>query len=584
MKSDLRLPVLLFSLCALLGSLVPAQADVALNGLFSDHMVLQRDTKVSVWGTAAPAEEVTVTFGKQTVKAVADRDGKWILKLDPMPASTKPTELLVVGKNKVKIEDVLVGDVWLCSGQSNMAFHMRQIKENPLYRDDLTSANFPLIRHAFVAKNPSDKPLSSVPVSWTVCSPTTVGEFSAAAFYFAREIQGKLSVPIGLINSSVGGTSAQSWSSIDSLRTDAHLKEMSEQQIADFAKAPEMLKNLSSQLNAWEKKYGRVDSENTGEKQEWETPDLVTTDWKKASAMISKKESGTPDGGVIWIRKEITIPTDAAGKGFHLTLGYIANATCTVYFNDEKVGEKNSKIGPTTWDLKTDLGSFKNMTFGIPSKLVKAGKNVIAVRFVSDTGMDSWLRARPNGWDMGFPGAKDLSEECQFKVEKQFPPLSQIALAEMPILPSRDAGGTASYLFNGMINPLAPYTIKGLLWYQGEQDSGRGFVYRTLLPIMLTGWRKLWAQGDFPIVIQQLPNYGASSSQPGRSDWAELREAQAMTAKQLPNCALSVGINIGEARTFIPRTNATSAIVSPLQHLEQSMVRRSASPAPSTIP
>jgi len=530
----------------------PTRADVKLNGTFADHMVLQRGARVPVWGTAAPGEDISVSIANQTSSVRADKEGRWQTALTPLTAGG-PYELLVTGNNTIKISDVLVGDVWLCSGQSNMAFHMRQIKDNPLYKDDLTTANFPKIRHGFVDKTRADKPLDSVPVAWTVCTPESVGEFTAAGFYFAREMHAALHVPIGLINSSVGGTSAQSWSSLESLQTDAHLKNMSEEQIAAFAKLPETIKNLPVQLADWEQKNGRVDGENSGEKLGWAAIDAPVTDWKTASATTSRKDLGLPDGGIIWVRKEITIPAEGAGKGFHVSLGRSSDLSCTAYFNGQKIMEKSTKLGLGDASLTSDMGKYNSIMFGVPQQSVKAGKNVIALRLVSNVGTGNFLGAKPSGWDMAFPGAKELSDDCQFKIERPFPPLSPEALAALPRGPNRDAGGTASFLFNGMIHPLAPFAISGLLWYQGEQDNARGHVYRTLLPLMISGWRKLWAQGDFPVIIQQLPNIGNAPKEPGPSSWAELREAQALTARTLPACSLTVAIDIGEAADIHPK-------------------------------
>ncbi len=505
-------------------------------------MVLQRDAKVPVWGTANPGETVTVSVGDQKGTAQADNSGKWRVDLNNLKVGG-PYVLTASGSSIVSVNDILVGDVWLCSGQSNMAFSMSWIKDNPLYSGDLTSANFPDIRQGYVPRTPSVVPTDSTAVKWTACTPDTVGDFTAAGFYFARDLQKELKVPIGLILSAWGGTSAESWTSLDALDTVPGFKQRADQQLDNLNKLPDLIKNFPGLLDAWEKQNNRVDPGNEGEKQGWAAPDAPTSDLKPGKINAKWRDNGLPNGGIVWMRKEIELPDSAVGKDFRLDLGALDEQCTTAYFNGENVGESGHKAP----DFYSGY-----VGFNIPGKLIKAGKNIFVVRFVSDVGDKSGTTRKPNDWGLMPLGVANLTDDCLLKIEKEYPPLSPAAMAAKPVCPKGDAAHTSSLLFGGMIHPLIPFAIKGCLWYQGEQDGSRGHVYRTLLPLMITDWRSRWGQGDFPFLIQQLPDWGAVNKDPEESGWAELREAQAMTAKALPNCGISVAIDVGEVNNVHP--------------------------------
>ncbi len=522
-----------------------ARADVTLNGIFSNQMVLQRDVLVPVWGTASPGENVTVTIAGRQKSTRADKEGKWMVKLDPMAASDKPRQIKVTGTSAQQartITDVLIGDVWLCSGQSNMAYTMGALKTAPQYASDLTDAKFPLIRQAFVARTPSLTPAASAEVKWTTCAPSTVAEFTAAGFYFARELQKKVNVPIGLVNSSWGGTSARSWTSKEALDTVPELKKTADEQIANLAQLPDQIAKFPEAIAAWETKYGRTNPANTGEQQGWAAPEADTKDWKPMQLRTKWRDAGLPNGGVVWIRKEVDVPAASAGKGFRLDLGMVDEQYTTAYFNGEKLGD--SGTNPPQF-----YGGYVN--YDVPPQSVKAGKNVVAIRFVTATGEKIGITR--SGAMMGFSaiGVTGVKDDCLVRVESEFSKLTKEALAERPRCPKGDAAHTASTLFGGMIHPLIPFPIRGVLWYQGEQDASIASTYRTLLPLMIRDWRARWGQGDFPFIIQQLPNWSADGSE--KTTWAKLREAQALTAKTVPNCMLSVGIDIGEANDVHPK-------------------------------
>ncbi len=541
-----RQTVLRFLLIGVLAgsTAVVALADVSLNGVFADHMVLQRNARVPIWGNAAPGEAVTVAVAGKEAKTTARPDGAWRVTLESLPAGG-PYTLAVTGRNHIALQDVLVGDVWLCSGQSNMAFTMHALRDGP-YADDLKTADFPTIRQGLVPRHPSTEALASTPVTWTACTPTTVDDFTAVGFYFAREVQKQIKVPIGLLHASWGGTSAESWTSKAALDTVPDFKTRADAQLANLAALPDQIKAFPAAIAAWDSKYGRTDPGSTGEAQGWAAPVLAPADtaaWKPSTLGARWREDGLPDGGIIWVRKELTVPPDAAGKGFRIDLGSLTEMHTTSYFNGVKIGESGSR--PPTFDTGY-------VNYDVPGTLVKPGLNVFAVRYVSAVGSRAPTQRLARAMGFAAVGVPDPGDDCLVRIEKAFPPLTAAALAERPATPSGDAPHTSSALFGGMISPLIPFAIKGALWYQGEQDGSRGYAYRTLLPLMIRDWRTRWGEGDFPFYIQQLPDWQPVQAQPSESAWAELREAQAMTAHSLPNVGIAVAIDIGEVDNVHP--------------------------------
>ncbi len=556
----------LFRSLLLVGVCSTLHAEVQLNGVFGDGMVLQRNSPVPVWGTASAGEKVEVAFGSQKKSAVAGADGKWSLKLDPMPASTAPAVLKVKGTNEVSIQNVLVGEVWLCSGQSNMAYTMSALKNKPEYAGDLTSANFPLIRQGTVPREPSVDPVDTRKVTWAVCTPATVESFTAAGFYFARELQKETGVPVALILAAWGGTSAESWTSKTALETVPEFKARVETQIANLSQLPEQIKAFPKAIAAWEQKNARQEPPNMGEQEGWMNPGAADG-WKPGQIKSKWSELGLPNGGVAWVRKEINVPANLAGKGFRIDVGQINEQYVTVYWNGKKIGEFGKKAPQF----------YKSYAFfDVPAAEVKEGANVLAMRFVSHLGDRPPLMRTFSGTALKQFGPID--DSCLVRVEAEFPPLDPAGLAARPKVPEGDAAHTSSALFGGMINPLIPFAIQGALWYQGEQDSSRGLAYRQLLPLMINDWRARWGRGDFAFIIQQLPNWKAGGA--NDTSWAEVREAQWMTANKLPNTAISVGIDIGESDDVHPSNKREAGRRLALVALEKVYGKKTASAGP----
>ena len=503
--------------------------------LFSDHLVLQRDAKVPVWGWAAPGTKVTVAFAGQSKTAVAKANGKWMVRLSPMPASGAPQPLTIAGEGgqTVTVQDVLVGDVWLCSGQSNMEMGIGACN----VPDEIAKADFPQIRLLTIPKRIAPKPVETIACAWLRCTPQTVaqdgwGGFSAAGFFFGRKLYQELGIPIGLINSSWGGTIAEAWTSSEGLRP---LKDFDQRLGQVDAAGQGQRQDYAAEYERWAQKS------DPGTAQGWAKPDFDAAAWKTAAMPQPFEKSGLPDfDGIVWFRRAFDLPADWAGRNLTLGLGPIDDID-TTWVNGVKVGQMNR------YDL--------NRVYTLPASVLKPGKNVISVR------------ALDTGGDGGFTGK---AEQMFVKPvgESQVSPISlagawqmkdSAALGKLPAPPSPpDANNpnVVTVLYNGMIAPLAPFAIKGAIWYQGESNADRAQQYRRLLPAMITDWRRQFGVGDFPFYIVQLAAFQPIQAQPRENPWAELREAQALTAKNLRHCGLAIAIDIGDANDIHPKNKA----------------------------
>ena len=527
-------------------------AELKLASIFTDHMVVQRDKPFPVWGWADSGEKITVEFGKQTKTAIADANGKWAVRLEAMPVSAEPRELRV-GRSKVGtpdarlptpdlliVSDILVGDVWLASGQSNMGF---DVKGSLNAEQEIAAAQYPLIRLFTVAQNPTLTPTNAVKGSWQACSPQTVAFFSGVAYFFGRELHKELKIPIGLLHSSVGGTPAEAWTRREALSAMPELAKRADTEAAQIQSQSEDNKRFPAAREAWEKKYNVQPPLISDAARGWADPALDTTDWKTVTLPAQWGQLGAKSGGVFWLRKEVTLPEAAAGKPFMLGLNWVSEQYETVFLNGVEVSRAYDKA-PEFYLLQRRCN--------VPGKLVKAGRNVLAVRVVSATehaGVWQW------GRNIGFPvpDAGTVDNQWLLKTESTFAPLPPEALATRPKPNNIPFRGVSAALYNGMIAPLIPFAIKGAIWYQGESNSPRAAEYRELLSLLIRDWRAQWGQGDFPFIIQQLVNNGtAMDDANARSGWALLREAQAQVADTVPNCGLAVGIELGSAFTIHP--------------------------------
>ncbi len=515
-------------------------ADLKLPAIISDHMVLEKAAKVPIWGKADPGEEVTVSLNGVAATTKADEAGKWLALLNLKDSAPGPFEMTVAGKNKLTLSDVVVGEVWVASGQSNMQF----ILKNALGGEtEMAHTANPLLRQFAVNLNATSERVDDVQGKWVTASPETAGNFTAVGYFFAKMIQKELSVPVGLIFTSVGGTPSEAWTSAEALDTVPDFKATREMLWAAVKDAPDQKKAFVGAMGAWTKKNGREDKP-CPDVAAYAGSDVSPAGWVAVKLPGEVTALGLPQAGAVWLRKEINVPSAPTEK-FPLSLPI--DGFDSVYWNGKLLKQ-------TTIEDFEGLGSVRRKgPFDIPSEEVKVGKNILAIRLYEPIS-PAIFTAKYGVPRAGSGGSKSLAGEWLAKTEYEFPaiPAEKTAAAPHPPANPPPTFSMASFLFNGMVRPIIPYAIRGVIWYQGEANTSRAFQYRIAFPLLITDWRKQWNQGDFPFYFCQLPNYNTKASMPGEGGWGELREAQSM-ALDLPNTGQAVTIDVGETGNLHPR-------------------------------
>jgi sialate O-acetylesterase len=515
-----------------------ASADVTLPALVGDNMVVQQGVPVRIWGKAAPGERVTVSMAGKSAAATAGADGRWEVRIGPFEAGG-PHTMTVAGRNTVTVRNVLAGEVWVGSGQSNMEWPLQDARNGA---EEIAKATYPEIRLFTVAKRTSLTPLDDVEGRWAVCSPDTVGSFSAVAYFFGRELHGRLGVPVGLIHSSWGGTPAEAWTSREALSAEPTLAPMVVALDASAKDLPSAMARYQAEQRAWAEKNLARDAGNKGLGLGYAKPDLDESGWEPMRLPQQWESAGLDLDGAVWFRKTVDVPAAWAGKELTLAFGPIDDVD-TTYFNGTEVGATGPET-PSSWTVPRK--------YAVPGSLVRPGRNVVALR-VFDHGGGGGFGGSTTDMALGPAGgeALPLSGEWRYKIEaaaKVRPDFST-----QPAAPLGAGNPNApTVLYNAMLAPLTPYTIRGAIWYQGESNADRAVQYRTLFPAMIRDWRRAWGEGDFPFLFVQLANWQPRKPEPSESGWAELREAQTMTLA-LPATGMAVAVDIGEADDIHPR-------------------------------
>lgn len=503
-------------------------ADVKMPATFSDNMVLQQGKPIPVRGTADPSEKITVEFCGQRLQTVADGAGKWRVTLTPLSQSSEPAEMRVSGANVITIRNVLVGDVWLASGQSNMAVPVREA-ENAA--KEIEAANYPGIRVFMVTRDIASSPRQDPAGTWLICTPENAGAFSAVAYFFARELHTKYRIPMGIINSAVGSSSCEAWTPADVLLADKSLPQPA-------AIPPEEYPDWKTYDAVQKRIYDAAAHKDPGIKPEclaWADPQQDTSDWKDVIVPGSIEARGMKIDGAVWFRKEVDIPATWTGRDLALYLGPISDNS-VAFMNGTEIGRKENNR--QEWVFRTHR---------IPAKLVKEGRNVIAVRIFNEIGNGGFYPDYPAPLkiykDEG--SAIVISGTWKCKVELALEPATMARL-----LPRGHHVPAA--LFNAMIAPFADFPVRGFLWYQGESNAGRPKEHTTLFPAMIESWRKLWGDEKLPFYFVQLASYRARKDQPCDEGWAYMRESQQKTLA-LHDTGMAVTIDIGDATNVHPR-------------------------------
>ncbi len=522
--------------CAGVSLTGPLRADAAkpfLHPLFTDNMVLQRGLADPIWGWTTPGKVVTVFLNGRKARAIAGADGKWMAKIGPFPAGGSYTLSVSGTQTAVTLKNILIGDVWICSGQSNMEFGIGNTNNA---HAEIAAANYPRIRLFKVSDIPASTPRDTVPTNaaeghWQVCSPQTVvmggwNGFTAVGYFFGRDLQQSQHVPIGLIESNWGGTIAEAWTSAQALNTLPDFQPA----VAALQRSVEAEKNGGTRAQAVAAWYAKHDPGSTGGLG-WADPALDVSSWKTMSLPQLFQDAGDPVlakiNGVVWFRRTFDLPAGDAGKDAVLHL--LVDDNETTWVNGTQVGATEGYQTPRAYKIAAGL--------------LKPTGNVIAVR-VLDTGGKGGIYGDPAGLSLEVPGGTAGVPLAGLWADKLGTtlPADDPAPAAQPSNPN-----VVTVLYNGMIAPLIPFGIKGALWYQGEANAGRGKQYQTLLPTMIKDWRERFGVGSFPFLIVQLAGW-----QPGGDAYAELREAQFLTAQNLPNTGIATAIDIGDRLNIHP--------------------------------
>lgn len=499
------------------------EAQPFLSPLFADNMVLQRDKPNRFWGWSEPGETIRVEAGNQSASAVVATDGHWEVSFTPPPTGG-PYMVRVEGPESVELSNVLVGDVWLCTGQSNMAFGLNRSIGGP---EAAKAADLPNIRFFGVSRYSAYAPTATPGGTWEVCSPDTAGRFSAVAFYFGRRLQADLNVPIGLIRSAVGGTTVECW--------------MSPQALAAFPEYTEQMAELDRLRGNVPTEYGSflmhwLDDYDIGENAEtpWQSYELNDSDWADVSVPNGVDDLGMGEHpGVIWLRKEVVLPNPLPEGGARLFLGQVDKMD-TSYFNGEWVGASSWVDNPRRHRVSEDL--------------LRPGKNVIAIRVFKRAG-EGGIPSGENlpRLELGDGTVISLAGKWKGKVSVDARPPHKMPLGfeNYPSMP------TVNY--QGMLHPIVGLAIRGAVWYQGEANFQEAEAYRGLLPAMIADWREAFGQGDLPFYVVGLPAFMQRKAEPSSDGWTELREAQWLATRVSRRTALAVTVDTGDADDIHPR-------------------------------
>ena len=497
-------------------------AQITLPKVFGDSMVLQRGIKIPIWGKSAPGAHIVAELGKSRAFATADNEGKWNVRF-PVFKAGGPYNLLVSESGKpesqVRMTGILIGDVWVASGQSNMEWQVQQAKDA---KEEIANANYPQIRLLFVDHDIKLSPQEDIKGGrWKVCNPANAPKFSAVAYYFARKIHHDQNVPVGIIQSTWGGTPVECWTSREKLLTSSLTK--SQVLANDTLSEQHFVKDSLASSRFWDIVYH---PQNNTDKL-IPAPRYDDSGWPAVEMPRLIKDFGIGSyEGMVWMRKKVTIPESFLGKDLSLHIGH-PEMNYSMYFNGEEI-------------CKTIWNNDPKQSYTIPAKSVKKGENTVVLRIAMLWG----------GGGLNPPANEIFITDGSSKISLSGTWLYQKDLE--PALPkTHNYHYYPTVLFNAMLNPLIPYGIKGVIWYQGEANDSVAYNYRKLFPMMITDWRERWNQGNIPFLYVQLANFKKTQPLPSESEWAELREAQTLALSQ-PNTGMACTIDIGDAENIHP--------------------------------
>jgi sialate O-acetylesterase len=495
-------------------------ATVKLPNIFQSNMVLQRDMPCRIWGWADKNETVTIEIEDQRYKTKASKDGKWMITL-PQHNAGGPYSIVIKGKNTIELSNVLYGDIWFCGGQSNMQFHVSDVKdkETDVVRDN--NNNIRLFTAGLATDYVPQDTLSSG--EWKICDINNIQNFSAVAFYFGRHLQETLNVPIGLINDNLGATSVETWMSNDALKQFPQFKDYYDLYLAPNKSFKQLNASFAEMKPAWEKDVYLVN--DPGLTEEWYKPSTDISNWQDIDVpgYWSNNELKNFDGSV-WMRRTFDLPENYKEKTFRISLGQVDDYDIA-WVNGHKVGET--------------FGNYNWRNYDVPDSFLQPKNNVLVVRI---------FNAGNKGGIYNMFWDPRLAGKWKYKTGAKIDAVS----FKKPVVVNNYIFGTPALLYNGCVAPITNLAIKGVIWYQGESNADRAAEYKTLFPAFIKDWRKQFKQDSLPFLFVQLANYMQEPEKPGNSDWAELRDAQA-SVLSLPNTGMATAIDIGDANDIHPK-------------------------------
>jgi sialate O-acetylesterase len=502
------------------------EAQVRLPQLVDHGMELQRNAEVKIWGWASQGEIVSILFMGEKYRTTTNAQGKWKVVLSNLK-SGGPYEMNIQGKNQIQLKDIYIGDVWVASGQSNMELPMDRVE--PLYAEEIANASNSQIRFFEVPKtyNFEEERQDLEGGEWEPVTPEKIGQLSAVAYFFAKNLNERYHIPIGVINSSLGGSPAESWISEKSLKKfPEYYKEALRFQNSKFRDS--IQKSDSVRMGNWYRESTTVDK---GLSENWKEEDTNISNWNSMEipGFWADEELGLKNG-VVWFKRNFNISEKQLNEAPKLLLGRIVDAD-SVFVNGEYIGNTTYQYPPRRYK--------------IPKGVLQLGENNISARIINERGRGGFVLDKP--YKLIFENSEiDLKGKWKYKLGVEMPPLrGQTFIRWKPM-----------GLYNAMINPLTNYGIKGVIWYQGESNSDTPAEYQALFSTLIQDWRKRWDQENFPFLFVQLANFMESKEEPGDSNWARLRDAQLKTLS-VPNTGMAVAIDVGEWNDIHPLNKKT---------------------------
>lgn len=498
---------------------------IKLPRLIQDGMILQREAPVKIWGWAAVGEKVVIQFNGQSFNAVTGNDGKWQIVL-PAQKAGGPFTIEIIASNRISLKDILFGDVWLCSGQSNMEYPMNRLTDK--YADVVAKCENNYIRQFKVPQTYNfNSPQDDYPSgSWVAVTPKTILDYSAVAYFFARELNKKYHVPVGIINASVGGSPAEAWMSAEALR-----------EFPNYLAEAEKFKNQSyiGQIQSGDRKasnnwYAELNQTDKGlqSRPTWKDPAFDASSWPTMPVPSFWADHGLGEvNGVVWFRKEIDVPASMIGKPARLFMGRIIDAD-SVFINGKLVG--------------TTGYQYPQRNYRVPAGVLQAGRNTVIVRVINNSGRGGFVKEKPY---------QLFNETDTIKLTGNWQ--YQLGCTMNPAPGQTFVNWKPTGLYNGMLAPANNYAIKGAAWYQGESNAERYQEYQKLLTALISDWRLKHTQENFPFILAQLPNFMNAKDQPSESSWASFRNSQLKIAQTVINTALTVNIDLGEWNDVHPQ-------------------------------